>query len=252
MENELKCGMSIKNQPRYTMFDTCVQANHAKSSCKRETGRPFTREDNPYLYMRSNERKKTNGGLRYFPDRTTTPHCFIQAQVMKHINESMEHIFVYITWIDKKVERAIRRVYTDNAKEILLMGLRLRKTKIRVATSCKYSTQSNGLTVRANCTTFNNALETLKNSRLETTFWGDATKHTAYLYFQMAPKALKSMALFEKLLRRTSHTSSLRIFACPAYVQKLKRTRKLKFWRLCNEGNLRRGHQRAVPLLRTY
>lgn len=138
-------------------------------------------------------------------------------------------LFKFIKSIERKSERKVQAVRTDNPKELKVCKEELTNIGIDFETSSRYSPRSNGVIERFNRKLLIKARSLLLQSNLPLSYWGEAMIHAINLHNITATPTLHGKTPYDMLFGTAPDISYLRIFVCLAFVHVEKQLRDNKF-----------------------
>lgn len=127
-------------------------------------------------------RELSLGGNKYILAITTTSHRYVEIKAIADWSQVAQCILNYIAWIERNVEKRVKRVLMHNAKAFIALHNEIRQMEVNPTTTAAYSVQSNGLLKRMNRTLLDKVRALLKSANLKEAFWGKAMGHAAYLH----------------------------------------------------------------------
>jgi hypothetical protein len=119
--------------------------------------------------------------------------------------------------IELQTGRKIKRVYIDNAKEFIKLGIELRDYSIISEYTSPYSPDKNRVLEYFNRILITIAKSILFDTKLPELFWGPAVEAVYYLYNQL-PIGIKGKTPFKLFYSKKPDISNLRVFRYLAYI----------------------------------
>ena len=209
-------GEELKALPR---CPACMQG--------KMTRRRFNRKKRPSLHSKTAfelihadvaEMPVSPEGFRYFIQFTDDFSRGTWAYPMKTKGEALECLKRFYTFIKRQFGAEIKRILTDNGRELRPIAYYLERQGGLFETSAPYSKEQNGLSERT-IRTLKDRLNTLRiDAKIPISFWPELLNTVTYLKLRSPASILRKRTPFEALYGKTPKLDHLRRIGCVAWV----------------------------------
>jgi hypothetical protein len=212
-------GIDIKADEALPVCETCVKG--------KQTRKPFTRsvsQSTELLELVHTDvcgpmRVNSLAGSRYFVTFIDDKSRWCEVYFMKKKSEVIEKFKEYKCLVEKKTERKIKTVRSDNGTEYTSHYLEdfLKQEGIRHELTVEYTPQQNGVAERKNRSLVETARCLMIQSGLSASFWAEAILTANHIRNRCPSRSLGGEIPFKMWTRRTPIVSYFRKFGTTAF-----------------------------------
>jgi hypothetical protein len=212
-------GIDIKADEALPVCETCVKG--------KQTRKPFTRsvsQSTELLELVHTDvcgpmRVNSLAGSRYFVTFIDDKSRWCEVYFMKKKSEVIEKFKEYKCLVEKKTERKIKTVRSDNGTEYTSHYLEdfLKQEGIRHELTVEYTSQQNGVAERKNRSLLETARCLMIQSGLSANFWAEAILTANHIRNRCPSRSLGGEIPFKMWTRRTPIVSYFRKFGTTAF-----------------------------------
>jgi hypothetical protein len=212
-------GIDIKADEALPVCETCVKG--------KQTRKPFTRsvsQSTELLELVHTDvcgpmRVNSLAGSRYFVTFIDDKSRWCEVYFMKKKSEVIEKFKEYKCLVEKKTERKIKTVRSDNGTEYTSHYLEdfLKQEGIRHELTVEYTSQQNGVAERKNRSLVETARCLMIQSGLSANFWAEAILTANHIRNRCPSRSLGGEIPFKMWTRRTPIVSYFRKFGTTAF-----------------------------------
>jgi hypothetical protein len=212
-------GIDIKADEALPVCETCVKG--------KQTRKPFTRsvsQSTELLELVHTDvcgpmRVNSLAGSRYFVTFIDDKSRWCEVYFMKQKSEVIEKFKEYKCLVEKKTERKIKTVRSDNGTEYTSHYLEdfLKQEGIRHELTVEYRPQQNGVAERKNRSLMETARCLMIQSALSASFWAEAILTANHIRNRCPSRSLGGEIPFKMWTRRTLIVSYFRKFGTTAF-----------------------------------
>jgi transposase InsO family protein len=212
-------GIDIKADEALPVCETCVKG--------KQTWKPFTRsvsQSTELLELVHTDvcgpmRVNSLAGSRYFVTFIDDKSRWCEVYFMKKKSEVIEKFKEYKCLVEKKTERKIKTVRSDNGTEYTSHYLEdfLKQEGIRHELTVEYTPQQNGVAERKNRSLVETARCLMIQSGLSASFWAEAILTANHIRNRCPSRSLGGEIPFKMWTRRTPIVSYFRKFGTTAF-----------------------------------
>jgi hypothetical protein len=212
-------GIDIKADEALPVCETCVKG--------KQTRKPFTRsvsQSTELLELVHTDvcgpmRVNSLAGSRYFVTFIDDKSRWCEIYFMKKKSEVIEKFKEYKCLVEKKTERKIKTVRSDNGTEYTSHYLEdfLKQEGIRHELTVEYTSQQNGVAERKNRSLVETARCLMIQSGLSANFWAEAILTANHIRNRCPSRSLGGEIPFKMWTRRTPIVSYFRKFGTTAF-----------------------------------
>jgi hypothetical protein len=212
-------GIDIKADEALPVCETCVKG--------KQTRKPFTRsvsQSTELLELVHTDvcgpvRVNSLAGSRYFVTFIDDKSTWCEVYFMKKKSEVTEKFKEYKCLVEKKTERKIKTIRSDNGTEYTSHYLKdfLKQEGIRHELTVEYTPQQNGVAERKNRSLVETARCLMIQSGLSASFWAEAILTANHIRNRYPSRSLGGEIPFKMWTRRTPIVSYFRKFGTTAF-----------------------------------
>jgi hypothetical protein len=212
-------GIDIKADEALPVCETCVKG--------KQTRKPFTRsvsQSTELLELVHTDvcgpmRVNSLAGSTYFVTFIDDKSRWCEVYFMKKKSEVIEKFKEYKCLVEKKTERKIKTVRSDNGTEYTSHYLEdfLKQEGIRHELTVEYTPQQNGVAERKNRSLVETARCLMIQSGLSASFWAEAILTANHIRNRCPSRSLRGEIPFKMWTRRTPIVSYFRKFGTTAF-----------------------------------
>lgn len=124
-------------------YEVCKRTRNRQKLCRGKLIEGLV-ESTIHVYICGTPELVSYGRAQYCLTLTSSPRCYIEVKVMEDRNDVHTYFKNYVSWVERSTGKAVKRAHTDNAKELLALGLKLSCIRIQSTTLSAYSSESIG------------------------------------------------------------------------------------------------------------
>lgn len=148
----------------------------------------------------------------------TRQRKYVRVHFLKIWSSIKRYFDIFANWTESHSGKKVGRIHSDNVPEFSQKKKALWRMGTKDAMSSPYNPKSIGLAQRMDRVFFEKARAMLGICGLKKKYWYEEVRHAAYFHNQTIASEFGSNTLVEKLLERIPNNSTLKIFACAAFV----------------------------------
>jgi transposase InsO family protein len=212
-------GIDIKADEALPVCETCVKGKQTRKPFTRSVSQSTELLELVHTDVRGPMRVNSLAGSRYFVTFIDDKSRWCEVYFMKKKSEVIEKFKEYKCLVEKKTERKIKIVRSDNGTEYTSHYLEdfLKQEGIRHELTVEYTPQQNGVAERKNRSLVETARCLMIQSGLSASFWAEAILTANHIRNRCPSRSLGGEIPFKMWTRRTPIASYFRKFGTTAF-----------------------------------
>jgi hypothetical protein len=212
-------GIDIKADEALPVCETCVKGKQTRNPFTRSVSQSTELLELVHTDVCGPMRVNSLAGSRYFVTFIDDKSRWCEVYFMKKKSEVIEKFKEYKCLVEKKTERKIKTVRSDNGTEYTSHYLEdfLKQEGIRHELTVEYTPQQNGVAERKNRSLVETARCLMIQSGLSASFWAEAILTANHIRNRCPSRSLGGEIPFKMRTRRTPIVSYFRKFGTTAF-----------------------------------
>jgi hypothetical protein len=212
-------GIDIKADEALPVCETCVKGKQTRKPFTRSVSQSTELLEFVHTDVCGPMRVNSLAGSRYFVTFIDDKSRWCEVYFMKKKSEVIEKFNEYKCLVEKKTERKIKTVRSDNGTEYTSHYLEdfLKQEGIRHELTVEYTPQQNGVAERKNRSLVETARCLMIQSGLSASFWAEAILTANHIRNRCPSRSLGGEIPFKMWTRRTPIVSYFRKFGTRAF-----------------------------------